>query len=356
MMSMSIATTETTKTPPLPWAEQFFAGAIQSRHLAHAYILKGKDYGALYQLALRVAKVLNCQNPPEPVSNVSSLEQLACGHCVQCKWISGNSHPTVLTVSRLTYQVNDKGDLMTPEELEKQSKKSQPTQIKTDQIGRLIQQLAVSSPTVRVVIFTNAEELPGSVPSDITPPFDWRSVEVNADKSFHIRPLTRDIFNAFSVNKFLKTLEEPPQKTLFFFIAETEEQLLDTIVSRCQVVPCAATEAIGGDTPVSPEITAFAEEVFRRLQQGQDAYGVAREFERFFTEAELDLQQALDCLQISLRTHWLQAPEARFATYRLLQEALETARRMLDAKTNESQVILNLFLNLSKPLSVQPFF
>ena len=40
--------------------------------------------------------------------------------------------------------------------------------------------------------------------------------------------------NAQASNAFLKLLEEPPQKTYFILIAENEELLLPTIVSRCQ--------------------------------------------------------------------------------------------------------------------------
>jgi DNA polymerase-3 subunit delta' len=37
-------------------------------------------------------------------------------------------------------------------------------------------------------------------------------------------------------NKLLKIIEEPPPNTLFILVAENEEQILPTIVSRCQVV------------------------------------------------------------------------------------------------------------------------
>lgn len=347
------------KTSSLPWAEQFFAGAIQSRRLAHAYVLKGKAAAAMYQLALHVAKVLNCQNPPHHTEASASLEQLACGHCTHCKWIAGNSHPAVLTVSRLTYLVNAKGELMSAEELDKQEKKSPATQIKTDQIGRLIQHLSVSSEAVRVVIFTDAEELPAAFRSDVTAPFDWRSVKANEEKSFHIRPLTRDIFNAFSVNRFLKTLEEPPQKTLFFFIAETEEQLLDTIVSRCQVVPCAPSQAVEDTSQPSAETMAFATDLLKRIQHGQDAYALAAEFEKFFIhEASLSASQGIANMQAALRAQFLPqlSNDATFATYRQLQGLLEDALVKLDAKTNENQVTLNLFLQLSHALSGTQFF
>ncbi|HEY9744853.1 MAG TPA: hypothetical protein V6C99_01400, partial [Oculatellaceae cyanobacterium] len=259
-----------------------------------------------------------------------------------------------LTVSRLTYQVSEKGELLTQDELEKQAKKSPSTQIKTDQIGHLIRQLNMSSDATRVVIFTDAEELPADMPSDVTAPFDWRSVEANADKSFHIRPLTRDVFNAFSVNKFLKTLEEPPHKTLFLFITETEEQLLETIVSRCQVIPCSTGQITQSTQALPDDVDIFVRDLLQKVHQGEDAYLSAGAFEAFFMmEKGFNLLQALECMQATVRQQWLQTSAdtlqpANFSAYRKLQTLIQEAIQMLDAKTNEKQVLLNLFLKLSR--------
>jgi DNA polymerase-3 subunit delta' len=43
-----------------------------------------------------------------------------------------------------------------------------------------------------------------------------------------------DRLNDASANAFLKTLEEPPEKTLFLLLSDAPQQLLPTIVSRCQ--------------------------------------------------------------------------------------------------------------------------
>ena len=43
-----------------------------------------------------------------------------------------------------------------------------------------------------------------------------------------------DCLNDTSRNAFLKTLEEPPPRTLFLLLSERPEQLLPTIISRCQ--------------------------------------------------------------------------------------------------------------------------
>ncbi len=45
-----------------------------------------------------------------------------------------------------------------------------------------------------------------------------------------------DKMNSASANKLLKLIEEPPQKTLFILIAEDEEQIIQTIRSRCQIL------------------------------------------------------------------------------------------------------------------------
>jgi hypothetical protein len=43
-----------------------------------------------------------------------------------------------------------------------------------------------------------------------------------------------DRLNDASANAFLKTLEEPPDKTLFLLLTDAPQQLLPTIISRCQ--------------------------------------------------------------------------------------------------------------------------
>jgi len=43
-----------------------------------------------------------------------------------------------------------------------------------------------------------------------------------------------DRLNDSSANAFLKTLEEPPEQTLFLLLTDTPQQMLPTIISRCQ--------------------------------------------------------------------------------------------------------------------------
>lgn len=61
-------------------------------------------------------------------------------------------------------------------------------------------------------------------------------------------------------NKLLKIIEEPPPNTLFILVAENEELILQTIVSRCQLIKIPALEtkdieeALVGRNKTSPDI------------------------------------------------------------------------------------------------------
>ncbi|WP_282053986.1 ATP-binding protein [Maribacter luteus] len=52
--------------------------------------------------------------------------------------------------------------------------------------------------------------------------------------------------NTASANKLLKLIEEPPEKTVFLLVAQNEDQIIQTIRSRCQILqfPPLAEESI----------------------------------------------------------------------------------------------------------------
>lgn len=54
-----------------------------------------------------------------------------------------------------------------------------------------------------------------------------------------------DRLNDASANAFLKTLEEPPEKTLFLLLSDSPQQLLPTIISRCQRIDLDAVRELG---------------------------------------------------------------------------------------------------------------
>jgi DNA polymerase-3 subunit delta' len=54
-----------------------------------------------------------------------------------------------------------------------------------------------------------------------------------------------DRLNDTSANAFLKTLEEPPERTLFLLLSDSPQQLLPTIISRCQRIDLDAVRDLG---------------------------------------------------------------------------------------------------------------
>jgi DNA polymerase III subunit delta' len=63
-----------------------------------------------------------------------------------------------------------------------------------------------------------------------------------------------DKMNIETANKLLKLLEEPPQKTVFLLITENQDDIMQTILSRCQVLDFKGLpESIIADALVSRE-------------------------------------------------------------------------------------------------------
>ena len=58
--------------------------------------------------------------------------------------------------------------------------------------------------------------------------------------------LNADRLNPYAANRFLKTLEEPPDKCLFLLVTDQPAALLPTVVSRCQRVVLAAEATVSG--------------------------------------------------------------------------------------------------------------
>jgi hypothetical protein len=328
-----------------PIASCYFIQALQSNSLAHAYVLKGQDMDEMYGMVLDLAKIMNCQHAIEVGA--------ACGDCPNCHWIAENSHPAVMTLSRLTYLVSDQGKDLSEEDLHKLAKKNtQQTQIKAEQIQRLLSQLGLSTEYCRIIIFTDAEEMPaGSGTSHILPPAEWRAIPGNEEKCFCLRPLERRLFNAASANRFLKTLEEPPPKTLFFFLTDSEENLLETIVSRCQVIPFVhqpSPEKMSFPSNYQP----FFQHLMTQFHQTSDLYALVPVFEEFFFQQEgLSPIQALHMFQGYLHSEFLKqtVTQQHFWEYRRLQEKIESCKKLLQAKTNTEQTLNHLFWHLTQP-------
>jgi len=81
--------------------------------------------------------------------------------------------------------------------------------------------------------------------------------------------------NTSAANKLLKLIEEPPEKTVFLLITEDQEQILNTILSRCQLLhfPVLSENDIA-DALVSRE-SSFHSEASKIAHQAEGNYNKA---------------------------------------------------------------------------------
>lgn len=97
-------------------------------------------------------------------------------------------------------------------------------------------------------------------------------------------------------NKLLKLIEEPPPNTLFIFVAENDEQILPTILSRCQLVKIPMLQ-----------INEVEQALITRANTAPDiAHQIASICEGNYREALQLLQHAEEDWQSLLR-EWLNA-------------------------------------------------
>lgn len=172
-----------------PFLTQYFESGLNhsERALAHSILLYGNDIQSQYSLASEIARLLNCKE----------LKNASC-NCINCNWTRENQHPAVLTISKLDNKPSDD-----------ESK----TVISVKQSHMVKKILTTTSDYHRVFIFCDAKIEDGV----------WYPMGLN-DANF--KPDT--------ANSLLKTIEEPPENTTFFFLTRDKNDIIATIISRSQ--------------------------------------------------------------------------------------------------------------------------
>ncbi len=155
------------------WAEQLLAQHIRHGDIRHAYLITGAPGIGRRSLALELAMAVNCTQPPAPGE--------FCGECRSCRQIAKMQHPDLSIV-----EPEGEGGM-----------------IKVDQVRQLQHSLTLA-------------------------PYEAR-YRVALLCSFQFA-------NANAQNALLKTLEEAPRQVILLLTADSAENLLPTIASRCEIL------------------------------------------------------------------------------------------------------------------------
>jgi DNA polymerase-3 subunit delta' len=103
-----------------------------------------------------------------------------------------------------------------------------------------------------------------------------------------------DKMNTEAANKLLKLIEEPPAKTIILLVAESEDQIINTIKSRCQIItiPKLPTEVIAKglqknmqlSEPQSYSTARQADGDYRKAVQFSQNSAEDLQFEKWFVQ------------------------------------------------------------------------
>ena len=180
----------------------YFTNGINSddKNISHCLLFWGPDIHSQCELALEVARLLNC---------IKDKSQNC--DCLNCRWIKEQSHPAVKIYTRLDFKEAGTSD----EDLTKGKKN-----ININQAKAIINELSLSSDYHRVYIFCDRDE------------------------DGNLLPLNQMNFPEATSNALLKTFEEPPANTTFIFLTKDRSDIISTVVSRAQsfFVPSTVNE------------------------------------------------------------------------------------------------------------------
>ena len=177
-----------------PFLTNYFSKGIKTGKIANCILFWGNDIETQYELALEIARILNCKT--DGSQNCQ---------CLNCNWIRNNTHPAVLTYSKTDNKPSDD---------------TAATMFSITQARMIKNDLAVTSDYHRVLIFCDKD---------------------SEGKPCGLNPTN---FSTDAANALLKTFEEPPSNTTFFFLTNDISDMISTVVSRsqCFFVPSKKAE------------------------------------------------------------------------------------------------------------------
>ena len=209
---------------------------VQHNRLSHALLFLGKEGSGALSLALAFAQYIACEqvngkikktNPEASLFGEATPEIAepldmhdSCGVCSACTKANQLVHPDI----HFSYPVIPR--------------KSGDKPVSTDYINEWREFVSIN-PYGNVydwLQFIGAENKQGNITSeecnDITRKISLKSFE----SEYKVLIIWMPEYLTKNGNKLLKLIEEPPPNTLFLLVAENEDLILPTILSRTQVV------------------------------------------------------------------------------------------------------------------------
>ncbi len=235
--------------------------AVEQNRLSHAMILLAPEGAGGLPVGLAFAQYLVCENRQANDS---------CGQCAACKKAAQYIHPDI----HFSYPVIPR--------------KTGDKPISTDYIAEWREYIAQQpyGNAYDWLQFIGAENKQGNITanecSDIIRKLNLKSFE----SKFKILLMWMPEYLGNEGNRLLKLIEEPPANTVFILVAENQEQILATILSRTQLVKVpplpkqavvtALTQRNDVPEPRARQIATIAagnyREALQLLQHGENDY------------------------------------------------------------------------------------
>ena len=272
---------------------KYFENGIKNpdKSIAHSILFYGNDLDAQYKLALYISRLLNCKKDKNYDCN-----------CLDCNWIINGEHPAVLTISRKDNKPEDDDSK---------------TVISLKQANQVKQSLLNTSDFHRVFIFCDR------------------------DDNENISGLIQLNFQEETANALLKTIEEPPQNTTFFFLTRDKNDLISTIISRsqCFYVPSFEHQNIDW-TPIKDIFENYFE--FER----KDVFEIAKKLNDLSKESIKTLEQIQSYMLSLMKNNFNNKP----FLVKLLHdvEATENAKKQILSKVSSLNAFENLCIDIIK--------
>ncbi len=187
-------------------------GSVKNNRISHAQLFLGSEGNGKLALAIAYAQYINCENPTENDS---------CGQCKSCKKFEKLIHPDL----HFVFPVVKTNKIKNPVSLDYLEQwKNFLSNSKFHSYNKWLD--TIGTQNAQGGIFKDESK-------EIIKIVNLKTFEAKYKIIIIYMP---EKMNITAANKLLKAIEEPPPQTLFILVSEDESQILNTILSRTQLI------------------------------------------------------------------------------------------------------------------------